>query len=178
MESRLMPQAGLLIYVSPCVTLTFGLLYPSCCETMGIYHKCLPDVIKSHQKSCQKRFCDLLRPHVTWNFDLLSPQRQMFHAQCTICANWHQKWFIRFQNIVFTSLGTCVHEFGNSCSQVWELVFTRLGTYVHKFGNLSSQVWELVFTSLGTCQWTEGCTDERTTWVHDASAGHSVLVEA
>jgi len=45
---------------------------------------------------------------VSLNFDLLTPQTLSLHAfdAWTTCANLHQNWFIRFQNIVFTNLVT------------------------------------------------------------------------
>ena len=46
-----------------------------------------------------------LRPCVTLTFDLLTPKLIVSsRASQTICANWRQNRFIRFQNITFTSL--------------------------------------------------------------------------
>jgi len=42
MGSTMTPPPGLHIYLWPRVTLTFDLLHPSCCDTVGIYCNYVP----------------------------------------------------------------------------------------------------------------------------------------
>ena len=71
------------IYFWPCMTLTFDLLHPSCCDTIGIYHNmCLPGLVKSPQfflRNLTER--DLATCSGTATFDLLTP----ISCHCHVC---------------------------------------------------------------------------------------------
>jgi len=88
--------------------LTFELLHPSCCNTMGIYrnsaHWVSLKFIRQFWNTSPKEIsistsCDLdLWPTdpSSWVFNALAPS--------TTCANLHLNRCSRFQNIMFTSL--------------------------------------------------------------------------
>jgi len=106
-----MPMPRLQIYLQPRVTLTFHLFHP-----MGKYHNtCLPGLVTirrtvleiSRRKECLWPFGLDLRPPdpESWSF--------------TTGANWHQNWFICFQNTMFTSLVTDKQTDGWTNGMVW-----------------------------------------------------------
>jgi len=57
----------------------------------------------------ERDFSDLFRPHVTLVFDVVTLKNDRFMWMKLV--NLHQPWFVRLQNIAFTSLVT--HELTN-----------------------------------------------------------------
>jgi len=114
---------GFQIYLQPRVNLTFDLLHPSCCDTM-----CLPGLIKIYRIVLEITRQKGLLWSILALYDLdiwaCGPQSWTFLALAcwTTCASWHQNWFIRLQNIMFTNLVTDERTDGPTNRQVENVI--------------------------------------------------------